>query len=140
MAYPQHEICVDDAPGAGEFQKYVENRTERAVGSFISPVRNNLKEPPMKKIILAAALATLTSGAAFAQTTGPAGQQDTNKPGMANPSTEMNKGTTTGGMTTGGTTTGMSKDGMAKKGTSNTMNKGAESKDGDGMAKGGMKK
>jgi len=90
----------------------------------------------MKTIILAAALSSLVAGTAFAQTTGPAGQQDTNKPGMANPSsTDMNKGATTGGMTTG-TSSGMSKDGMS---TSN-MNKGAESKDGDGMAKGGMKK
>jgi hypothetical protein len=91
----------------------------------------------MKKIILVTAIATLVSGAAFAQTTGPAGQQDTTKPGMANPSTDMNKGTTTGGMTTGTT---MSKEGMSKDGMSNNMNKGAESKDGDGMAKGGMKK
>lgn len=93
----------------------------------------------MKKIILAAAVATLVSGAAFAQTTGPAGQQDTNKVGTANPSGGMTNGTTTGGMTNGTTgtsgTTGMSKDGM-----SNNMNKGAESKDGDGMPKGGMKK
>ena len=89
----------------------------------------------MKKIILAAALATMFSGGAFAQTTGPAGQ-DTNKAGMA-PSTEMNKGTTTGGMTSG--TTGMSKDGMAKDG----MSKDGMAKDGmakDGMAKDGMKK
>ncbi|MCW2858268.1 MAG: hypothetical protein JWR52_3883, partial [Marmoricola sp.] len=38
----------------------------------------------MKTIILAAALSSLVAGTAFAQTTGPAGQQDTNKPGMAN--------------------------------------------------------
>ena len=93
----------------------------------------------MQKIILAAAVATLVSTAAFAQTTGPAGQQNTNKAGMANPLPDMNKGATTGGMTTG-TSSGMTKDGMAKDGMSNNMNKGAESKDGDGMAKGGMKK
>ena len=90
----------------------------------------------MKKIILAAAFASLVSGAAFAQTTGPVGQQDTNKPGMANPSTEMNKGTTTGGMNN---TTGMSKDGMARDG----MKKDGMAKDGmakDGMNKGGMSK
>ena len=89
----------------------------------------------MNKFILAAVGFTLVSGAAIAQTSGPIGQQDTNKPGMANPSsTDMNKGATTGGKTTG-TSTGMTKDG-----TSNTMNRGAESKDGDGMPKGGMKK
>jgi pentapeptide MXKDX repeat protein len=99
----------------------------------LAPARNNQKEIFMKKIILAAAISTLVSGAAFAQTTGPAGQQDTNKPGMANPSTEMNKGSTPGGMTNG-TTTGMSKDGIAKDGMKNDgMAK-------DGMAKGGMKK
>jgi hypothetical protein len=87
----------------------------------------------MKKILIAVACATLLSGPAFAQTTGPAGQQDTNKPGMANPqgksSGAMNSGTSSGSMDR---TTGMSKDG--------NMNRGAESKDADGMAKGGMKK
>jgi hypothetical protein len=86
----------------------------------------------MNKIIIATACATLLSGAAFAQTTGPAGQQDTNKPGKANPrdnSSGMNNGTSSSSTSK---TTGMSKDG--------NMNRGAESKDGDGMAKGGMKK
>lgn len=86
----------------------------------------------MKTFILAAAVAMIVSGGAFAQTTGPAGQQDTTKPGMANPSTDMNRGSTTGATTSG---TAMTKDGM-----SSDMNKGAESKDGDGMPKGGMKK
>lgn len=85
----------------------------------------------MKTFMLGALCATLIAGTAFAQTTGPAGQQDTNKPGMANPTTDK--------------TTGMSKDGMSK-GTGNSgmtngaMTRGAESKDGDGMPKGGMSK
>jgi pentapeptide MXKDX repeat protein len=87
----------------------------------------------MKKFIIATALLASMSGVAMAQTTGPAGQQDTNKNGMANPSSsQMNQG---GGMNN---TTGMSKEGMSKDGMSNNMNRGAESK--DGMSKGGMKK
>jgi hypothetical protein len=87
----------------------------------------------VKKLLLITACAMLLPGAAFAQNTGPAGQQDTNKPGVAKPETSgMNSGTVGGA--------GMTKDSMSGNGTSNAMNKGAESKDGDGMAKGGMKK
>lgn len=83
----------------------------------------------MKTFMLGALCATLIVGPALAQTTGPAGQQDTNKPGMANPGTDK--------------TMGMSKDGMSKSGagtSSGAMTRGAESKDGDGMPKGGMSK
>jgi hypothetical protein len=83
----------------------------------------------MRKIILATAL-TLMCGSAFAQgTTGPAAQTDNmTKPGMTNSST--NKGSMSN------TTTGssMSRDGM-KNGMNNNV--GAESKDGQGMNKGG---
>jgi pentapeptide MXKDX repeat protein len=84
----------------------------------------------MRKIILATAL-TLMCGSAFAQgTTGPAAQTDTmTKPGMTNSSTD--KGSM--GKTTTGSST--SKDGMKKDGMNNNM--GAESKDGQGMNKGG---
>jgi len=87
----------------------------------------------MRRIILATAL-TLMCGSAFAQgSTGPANQGDNmTKPGMANPNT------TSGSMKSGstGTTTGSS---MSKDGMKNGMNKGAggESKDGQGMNKGG---
>jgi pentapeptide MXKDX repeat protein len=84
----------------------------------------------MRKIILATAL-TLMCGSAFAQgTTGPAAQGDNmTKPGMTNPSTDKGsmKNTTTG--------SSMSKDGMNKNGMNKNM--GAESKDGQGMNKGG---
>jgi opacity protein-like surface antigen len=92
------------------------------------------QELQMKKIILAAAIVGLSMGGAFAQTTGPSGQQDTNKvqtqgtmskDGMKNDSMKkddmMKKDTTTSGMSGG-------------------MKKGGESKDGDGMNKGGMSK
>jgi len=87
----------------------------------------------MTKLIITACCVAFIGGAtgASAQTTGPAGQQDTNKIGTANPGSGMTKG----GMTSGTSSTGMTKDGM-----SNNMNRGAESKDGDGMPKGGMKK
>lgn len=91
----------------------------------------------MKKLLIAGVALSFMSGAAFAQTTGPAGQQDTNKAGMANPS---NTGTNSMSNPSTSGTTGMSQD-MKKDGmSSSNMNKGAESKDGDGMAKGGMKK
>lgn len=81
----------------------------------------------MRKIILATALTTLMCGAAFAQSTGPAAQQDNmTKPGATNPSTNGSMGTTGSSMSNNG----MKKDGMNK-----TM--GAESKDGQGGNKGG---
>ena len=60
----------------------------------------------MKIATLVGALALAMTTASFAQTTGPAGQQDTNKPGMANP-------------TSSGTSSGssMSSNGMKKSGT-----------------------
>jgi hypothetical protein len=85
----------------------------------------------MRRIILATAL-TLMCGSAFAQgTTGPAAQGDNmNKPGMTNSTT-----TTTGGSMGNNTTgSGMSKD-MKKDGMNKTT--GGESKDGQGMSKGG---
>jgi uncharacterized protein YdeI (BOF family) len=90
----------------------------------------------MKKLIIAAAL-TLIAGSAFAQTTGPTGQTDNmTKPGMTN-----QKATTSGGATTGASKQRTSTDSMSN----NFMNKdganrGAESKDGDGMPKGTMSK
>lgn len=60
----------------------------------------------MKVATLAGALALAMTTASFAQTTGPSGQQDTNKPGMANPtSSSMSSGSS------------MSSDGMKKSGT-----------------------
>ena len=86
----------------------------------------------MRKIILATAL-TLMCGSAFAQgTTGPAAQGDNmTKPGMTNSDKGSMSNTTTG--------SSMSKEGMSKNGMSNGMNKtnGGESKDGQGMTKGG---
>jgi hypothetical protein len=117
--------------------KYVYGRTERIVYELITFGRNNPKDIEMKKLILAAAISIVMTGTAFAQTTGPAGQQDSTKAGMANPS---NTGTNSMSNPSTGGTTGMSQDSMKKDGMSNSMNKGAESKDGDGMAKGGMKK
>lgn len=65
----------------------------------------------MKIATLAGAFALAMTTAGFAQTTGPSGQQDTNKPGMANP--------TSSGMSSGSS---MSPDGMKKSGTmGNTM-------------------
>jgi hypothetical protein len=82
----------------------------------------------MRKIILVTAL-TLMCGSAFAQgSTGPAPQSDNmTKPGMTNP------GQTNGSMNN---TTGSN---MSKDGTKDGMNKptGGESKDGQGMNKGG---
>lgn len=86
----------------------------------------------MRRIILTTAL-TLMCGSAFAQgTTGPAGQQDNmNKPGMTNNSTTTTTGGSMGNSTTGsGMSKDMKKDGMNK-------NVGGESKDGQGMSKGG---
>jgi hypothetical protein len=86
----------------------------------------------MRRIILATAL-TLMCGSAFAQgSTGPANQGDNmNKPGMANPANKGSMDNTTG--------SSMSREGMSKDGMKNGMNKGAggESKDGQGMNKGG---
>jgi hypothetical protein len=86
----------------------------------------------MRKIILATAL-TLMCGSAFAQgTTGPAAQGDNmTKPGMTNSDKGSMNNNTTG--------SSMSKEGMSKNGMSNGMNKtnGGESKDGQGMNKGG---
>jgi pentapeptide MXKDX repeat protein len=84
----------------------------------------------MKKILIATAALTLMCGSAFAQGTGPAGQQDNmTKPGMTNSSTDK------GAMTNG--TTGMSNDGMKKDGMKKDMSKdGAPSA--DTMKKKGM--
>jgi pentapeptide MXKDX repeat protein len=82
----------------------------------------------MRKIILATAL-TLMCGSAFAQSsTGPAAQGDNmTKPGMTNSSTDKGSMSNTTGSS-------MSKDGM-KDGMNKTT--GGESKDGQGMNKGG---
>lgn len=83
----------------------------------------------MRKILIAAAV-TLLTGSAFAQGTGPQPQNDmTNKPGMTNSNSGMDKGATSN-------TTGMSKDknSMKKDGMKNdSMSK-------DGMKKDGMSK
>jgi pentapeptide MXKDX repeat protein len=88
-------------------------------------------EKPMKKILIAAALALMCSSA-FAQGTGPAAQQDNmTKPGMTNNSTDkssMDKGTTTG-MNDGMKKEGMSNSSMSKDGMKN------ESTTKDGMKK-----
>jgi hypothetical protein len=83
----------------------------------------------MRRIILATAL-TLMCGSAFAQdATGPAAQGDnTNKPGMTNSTT--NSGSMGNNTTGSGMSKDMKKDGMNK-------NVGGESKDGQGMSKGG---
>ena len=86
----------------------------------------------MKKFILAAtcaaALTSFTTAGAFAQATGPGGQDTTTK-GTDTPMSSKD-GMSRGGMTNGGMQTqGMSKDGMAKDG----MKK-------DGMKKDGMSK
>src|SRR3954464_7331593 len=89
----------------------------------------NQTERCMRRIILATTL-TLMCGSAFAQgATGPAAQGDNmNKPGMSN--------STTNGGSMGNTTTGS---GMSKDMKKDGMNKnvGGESKDGQGMSKGG---
>jgi pentapeptide MXKDX repeat protein len=83
----------------------------------------------MRKIILATAL-TLMCSSAFAQGTGPAAQSDTmTKPGMTSSRTDK------GSMSNTTTGSSMSKDGMKKDGMNKTI--GAESKDGQGMNKGG---
>jgi pentapeptide MXKDX repeat protein len=79
----------------------------------------------MKKILIATAL-TLMCGSAFAQSTGPAAQQDNmTKPGMTNGSTDssMNKGSMSDGSTTGMSNEGMKKDGMASDGMKKDMSK-----------------
>jgi hypothetical protein len=89
-------------------------------------------EPKMKKIILATAIATMMSGAAFAQGTG-----NMNAPQPSSTGAGVNvPGTTSTGVAVDrpdsdkmGTTTGMKKDGMAKDGMAkDRMNKGSMSK------------
>lgn len=96
----------------------------------------NQQEITMKKFILAAtcaaALATFTTAGAFAQSTGPGGQ-DTTRKGTDTPMSQdgmSRDGMSKGGMKNDGMQTqGMSRDGMAKDG----MKK-------DGMKKDGMSK
>ena len=83
----------------------------------------------MKKVIVIAAL-TLMSSSAFAQTTGPAGQTETNKP-MTNSMDNkpmnggMDKGSmsNTTGMDKGNPKKEMSKDGSLADGSKDTMKK-----------------
>jgi len=88
------------------------------------------REFQLKKFILVTAsviaLSAVTTAGAFAQSTGPAAQQDNMT------KDKMGKD----GMKKEGTS-GMKKDSMNKDGMKKT---GAESKDGDGMPKGGMSK
>jgi pentapeptide MXKDX repeat protein len=86
----------------------------------------------MKTFLIATAALTLMCGSAFAQSTGPAAQQDNmTKPGQMNNSIDkgsMEKGSMDKG-TTGMNNDGMKKEGMSKEGMKN-----------DSMTKDGMKK
>jgi pentapeptide MXKDX repeat protein len=108
-------------------------RNERPVGWFLLGYKHQ-QEPEMKKAILVAtcvaAISAFSTAGAFAQSTGPAPQQDNmSKDKMGKDG--MKQGTTTTGMDKGG----MSKEGMSKEG----MSKDSMKKD-DGMKKDGMSK
>jgi hypothetical protein len=102
---------------------------ERNASFIIVGVRNNQLEFTMKKLILATAVATMISGAAFAQANPSAPQPSSSGLGVNQPGT-----TSTG--------TAVDRPDSDKMGTSG-MNKGSMQKDGmakDGMNKGSMSK